>query len=104
MNLHTITYLYFLGMILVSAYFLFIATANVIGMKLNTAKPVKKDGPLVSVLVPARDEEANIERCISFLQKQDYHNYEILVIDDNSEDKTYEIIKRRENPNKSTRL
>ena len=94
MAIETTAELYFLGLIIVSSYFLLIATANIIGMRIHTSPPVKKDGPLVSVLVPARNEKPNIERCISFLQKQDYCNYEILVIDDNSEDNTYEIMKR----------
>ncbi len=48
--------------------------------------------PFVSVLVPARNEEAKIGRCLESLIKQDYPNFEIIVIDDRSEDKTGEII------------
>jgi len=57
-------------------------------------KEVYKDDrelPLISVLVPARNEEANIANCLESLIKQDYANYEIIIIDDNSIDKTYEI-------------
>ena len=50
--------------------------------------------PLVSVLIPARDEEANIEACLKSLQKQDSPNLEILVLDDNSVDNTANIVKR----------
>jgi len=50
--------------------------------------------PFVSVLIPARDEEANIESCVRSLQRQDYHNFEILVLDDNSSDDTANIVKR----------
>lgn len=49
--------------------------------------------PLISVLVPARDEEENIRTCLESLQKQDYPNYEILVLDDNSTDRTAAIVK-----------
>jgi len=48
--------------------------------------------PLISVLVPARNEEKNIRTCVESLQKQDYPNYEILVLDDNSNDKTAAIV------------
>ena len=48
--------------------------------------------PLISVLVPARDEEANIEVCLKSLQEQDYPNFEILVLDDNSSDNTANIV------------
>jgi len=47
-----------------------------------------KKGPLVSVLIPARNEEKNIGRCLRSLSKQDYQNLEILVLDDNSSDGT----------------
>lgn len=48
--------------------------------------------PLVSILVPARNEESGIRECVSSLINQDYNNLEILVLDDNSSDKTAEII------------
>src|SRR4030042_1400096 len=48
--------------------------------------------PLVSVLNPARNEEENIETCLKSLQKQDYPNFEILVLDDNSKDRTAELV------------
>lgn len=48
--------------------------------------------PFVSILVPARNEEANIQKCISSLQNQDYPEYEIIVLDDNSTDNTTAII------------
>ncbi len=50
--------------------------------------------PLVSVLIPARDEEANIKVCLESLQNQDYPNFEILVLDDNSSDNTAAIVER----------
>ncbi len=56
----------------------------------NTRIPVP--APLVSVLVPARNEEQNIRSCLESLQKQDYPNFEILVLDDNSIDRTAEIV------------
>lgn len=50
--------------------------------------------PLISVMVPARDEEENIETCLKSLQGQDYPNFEILVIDDHSSDNTAQIMER----------
>ncbi len=54
---------------------------------------VPKPAPLISVLVPARDEENNIRTCVESLMNQDYPNYEILVLDDNSTDNTAAIVK-----------
>lgn len=44
--------------------------------------------PPVSIIVPARNEEANIRRCVSSLLEQDYDNFEVIVVDDGSTDKT----------------
>ena len=51
-----------------------------------------KTHPKVSIILPARNEEEFIGRCLESLVNQDYKNYEIIVIDDSSEDKTAEII------------
>lgn len=50
--------------------------------------------PKVSVILPARNEEMFIEKCVNSLLDQDYENYEIIVIDDMSDDNTGEIIKK----------
>lgn len=51
-----------------------------------------REDPLVSVVVPARNEEGKIARCIESLLAQDYPNFELIVIDDRSTDRTGEII------------
>ncbi len=67
-------------------------------LNLRALRRPKKDSilpqsaPLVSVLIPARNEEANIEACVKSLQKQDYPNLEIIVLDDNSRDRTTDIV------------
>lgn len=48
--------------------------------------------PMVSVLVPARNEERNIENCVSSLLAQDYPAREIIVLDDDSSDRTALIV------------
>ena len=42
--------------------------------------------PFVSILVPARNEEANIETCVRSLLGQDYPAFEVTVLDDQSTD------------------
>src|SRR3989338_4584168 len=53
--------------------------------------PAPADEPLrmqkVSVIVPARNEETNIARCLFHLMKQDYPDLEIIVVDDRSNDR-----------------
>lgn len=53
---------------------------------------IAEPAPLISVLIPARNEEENIETCLKSLQKQDYPNFEVLVLDDNSTDSTAELV------------
>ncbi len=50
--------------------------------------------PRVSVIVPARDEERNIRRCVESLLAQDYPNYEVIVVDDGSTDATPELLEQ----------
>lgn len=50
-------------------------------------------GPFVSVLVPARNEMLNIERCVRSLLRQDYLDYEIIVLDDGSTDETPSMLR-----------
>lgn len=45
----------------------------------------------VSILVPARNESHNIRALLNSVQKQDYPNFELIVLDDHSEDDTLEI-------------
>jgi len=47
--------------------------------------------PNVSVIIPARNEEVNLPKILSALQRQSYPNFEIIVVNDNSTDKTREI-------------
>lgn len=63
--------------------------------------PVLKDkeeevngNPLVSVLIPARNEEGNIRACVESVLSQSYNNIEILTLDDNSTDETYAILNK----------
>ncbi|MBQ0072202.1 MAG: glycosyltransferase family 2 protein, partial [Spirochaetales bacterium] len=54
------------------------------------------DNPLVSVIIPARNEENNLGRLLESLTKQSYRNLEILVINDASTDRTESIIREYE--------
>lgn len=47
--------------------------------------------PLVSAIIPARDEERNLAECLACVCAQSYPNLEILVVDDRSSDRTAEI-------------
>lgn len=90
--------------LIVAIYFLIICLCNTFWMLTHTKKPLMLSGPLVSVLIPARNEEANIERVLKSLLKQSYKNYEVLVLDDNSTDKTWEIIEKMKDEYKKEKI
>lgn len=48
--------------------------------------------PRVTVIVPARNEEGKIGRCLESLARQDYPDYEVIAVDDRSDDRTGSII------------
>lgn len=56
--------------------------------------PRAKNFPRVSILVPARNEAENIEACLSSLLRQDYPDFEVIALDDHSEDGTRAILRR----------
>jgi chlorobactene glucosyltransferase len=59
---------------------------------LDKFENTSKTNPKVSIILPARNEEKFIGKCLDSLINQDYKNYEIIVIDDSSEDDTGKII------------
>jgi len=59
--------------------------------KLATA-PMPNAFPLVSVIVPAKNESKKIRASLRSLLAQDYPNFEVIVINDRSDDETGEII------------
>lgn len=72
---------------------LIVAVVNVIFIQ-QPKKAVSHFNSLVSVLIPARNEENNIANLLNNLQSQEYENIEIIVFNDLSTDKTEEVVNR----------
>jgi glycosyltransferase involved in cell wall biosynthesis len=70
---------------------LLVALANLIFFQ-RFPKNISKGTELVSVLIPARNEEQNISLLLNDLKNQDYPNLEIIVFNDSSTDSTGEIV------------
>jgi chlorobactene glucosyltransferase len=69
----------------------FISLVNLLsGLHLPKGKPV--GNPKVSLLIPARNEDAVIGRLLNSLQQLDYSDFEVLVCNDHSSDNTEEIL------------
>jgi chlorobactene glucosyltransferase len=78
-------------------YFLYVvgslyATREIL---VHRERPVISERPFISIIIPVRNEEDNIEHCVSSLLKQSYptDRYEILVVDDSSTDETVSIVR-----------
>lgn len=83
---------------IIAAWIIFIFTAIqlcVVALNLVFRQPLpscpKDFNPLVSILIPARNEEQNIGRLLQAIQKQNWQNFEVLVFNDQSTDRTEQI-------------
>jgi glycosyltransferase involved in cell wall biosynthesis len=65
--------------------------ANLIGLEWDVAP---EGSPSLTVIVPARDEAANIEATLDTLMQQDYANLRVVAVNDRSSDKTGRIMNR----------
>jgi chlorobactene glucosyltransferase len=57
-----------------------------------TPVPPPSNAPLISVCIPARNEDRNIRACVEAVLAQDYPNFEVIVLDDCSTDSTPVIL------------
>jgi chlorobactene glucosyltransferase len=62
------------------------------------------DTALISVCIPARNEERNIRACVEALSSQDYPNLEVVVVDDRSTDATPGILRQLAARNDNLRI
>ena len=72
-----------------------ISRANRVLPPLHSGMYVPSNGevlPRISVLVAAKDEEQNIEACVRSWMAQDYPDFEIILVNDGSKDKTAEVL------------
>jgi chlorobactene glucosyltransferase len=67
-----------------------------------TPAAAPKHAPLISICIPARNEETNIRRCVEAALAQDYPNIEVIVLDDRSTDAT--LTQLREIASRDSRL
>lgn len=83
---------YFLSVIFAFIYYLVYSNHRV---HLQDAEILSEnDSPLVSIVVPTYNEESNIVECLSSLKSLIYPNFEIIVSDGGSSDRTVELAKQ----------
>nr|WP_321379519.1 glycosyltransferase [uncultured Bacteroides sp.] len=95
---------YWVGNFLTSLFIIFIilGIARLIFMIVLTSREKRKkvildsrlleNAPLVSIIVPAYNEEVNAVSSLNNLLKQDYPNFNIIFVDDGSKDETYKRV------------
>jgi chlorobactene glucosyltransferase len=81
-----------------------IAAINVLTIRSLGHDALPADLPFVSVLIPARNEATSIGACLDGLTRQEYPHYEVIVLDDNSDDETGSIVRLWSNVDARIRL
>ncbi len=83
-----------------SAFLLYTAAQAAVNLRVFRAPRPRRfeqaeEAPLVSVLVPARNEAHRIGPCVASLLAQDYPavRYELIVLDDHSQDATAQVVR-----------
>lgn len=70
----------------------------------SKSSPKPKNNIPISVIVCAKNEEENIQKYIPLLLKQNYSNFEIILIDDASRDNTVDIFEEFEKNNTNVKI
>jgi chlorobactene glucosyltransferase len=87
-----ITFFYIVSGIVITIVFIVSLINFFSAPMINKNFTLNDEGKLVSILIPARNEERNITDCLISCLNQSYLNKEILVLNDNSSDRTAELL------------
>lgn len=98
--------IFILAILLYSARAILFYIGAYLERKSSNIKDENLQLPYISVVVPARNEENNIEKCINSLLKSNYPTdlFEIIIVNDRSEDKTQNIVENLSQKNKNIKL
>ena len=81
-----------MGVLLFVGVLVLIALSNLQALRRLGDWPLPHHFPSVSILLPVRNEEHNVEPCLRSLLAQEYADFEVLVLDDQSTDGTGAIL------------
>ena len=84
--------IYGIAILMAGVWFVILSISNAVFFRVSRRRERKTSGSMLSILVPARNEEKRIVPTLRSLLDQDYDNFEVVVIDDNSTDKTWDIL------------
>lgn len=80
------------GVVAFLAVLVGVALSNLGALRRFGSFPKARRCPRVSILVPARDEERHVREAVGLLLAQDYPDFEVVVLDDESRDRTAQIL------------
>ncbi|MCX7862350.1 MAG: glycosyltransferase [Bacteroidales bacterium] len=84
--------------IILTIYLIFFLYLYLYLFKKNKIKHHKSNAISISVLIAIRNESINIPRIFNQLNNQKYSGFEIVMVDDHSEDNTIEIVESKKKP------
>ncbi len=94
--------------VLISFVYLFFSKIRYLDVEniknIGNVENAQENGFSISVIIPARNEESNIGKILNLLNLQTVKPYEVIAVDDNSIDRTAEIVKAFQNDDESIKL
>ena len=70
----------------------------------SRAMQIVAEQPIVSIIMPVKNGEETIEQAVQSIQKQNFQNWELVVVDDTSTDRTISIVQRLRYHDRRVRL
>ena len=87
---------WYIGLIIIALFNVITGITNFFWLKKLPKNKINSNYSLLSILVPARNEEDVLETTIESILNQEYLNFELLILNDNSTDNTKNIITKYE--------
>ncbi|MDA3818672.1 MAG: glycosyltransferase family A protein [Prolixibacteraceae bacterium] len=81
---------------IILAFHFFVVLVNYLSKPYLPQVGSLEEQPKISILIPARNEQDNLKTILSDLKHLDYKNFEVIVCNDHSTDKTLEVLKHYE--------
>lgn len=85
---------WYISLIAIALFTVLTGIANFFWLKKLPENKLLNTKDLISILIPARNEEDIIESTIRSILKQNYQNFELIILNDNSTDQTKNIVEK----------
>lgn len=89
---HLVYALFIIGILLSVGRMIAMAILAAVQKQRESKAPVSTAQPMVSIIIPAYNEEVNACRTVASLLQQDYPNLQVVFVDDGSKDNTFKTV------------